>query len=108
MSAKFDDFPSLPFQDIKEKPKRHGWMDGCTDGKTDGRENSIPPRKHSLRGGIKKFLPRAESISSIGKSGRKKHSSGSSLVLSNSDPRNRFFYLHLTSMTDSYSFAIQK
>ena len=28
MSAKFDEFPSLPFQDIKEKPKRHGRKDG--------------------------------------------------------------------------------
>ena len=27
MSAKFDEFPSLPFQDIKEKPKRHGQTD---------------------------------------------------------------------------------
>ena len=27
MSAKFDEFPSLPFQDIKEKPKCHGRMD---------------------------------------------------------------------------------
>ena len=26
MSAKFDEFPSLPFQDIKEKPKHHGQM----------------------------------------------------------------------------------
>ena len=34
----FDEFSSLPFQDIKEKPK----YDGRTDGKTDGRENSIP------------------------------------------------------------------
>ena len=53
--AKFDEFPSLPFQDIKEKPKRHGRTDGRTerqtDGRTDGqRENSIPPHKHSLWG----------------------------------------------------------
>ena len=40
MSAKFDEFPSLPFQDIKEKPKRHRRTDGKTDGQ---RENSIPP-----------------------------------------------------------------
>ena len=40
MSAKFDEFPSLPFQDIKDKPKRH-WQ---TERRTDGQcENSIPP-----------------------------------------------------------------
>ena len=56
MSAKFDEFPSLPFQDIKEKPRRHGRTDGHTDGKTDGqRENSIHPNKHSLRGYNKIF-----------------------------------------------------
>ena len=54
MSAKFDEFPSLPFQDIKEKPKRHGRTDGKTDGQ---RENSIPPHKHSLRGGINMGTP---------------------------------------------------
>ena len=48
MSAKYDEFPSLPFQDIKENPKRHGRTDGHTDGKTDGqRENSIPPPTHT-------------------------------------------------------------
>ena len=30
MSTKFDEFPSLPFQDIKEKPKRHGQTDTRT------------------------------------------------------------------------------
>ena len=40
MSAKFDEFPSLPFQNIKENPKRHGQMDGKMDGQ---RENRIPP-----------------------------------------------------------------
>ena len=38
VSAKFDEFPSLPFQDIEEKPKRHGQTDRKTDGQ---RENSI-------------------------------------------------------------------
>ena len=32
MSVKYDGFPSLPFQDIKEKLKRHGQTDGKTDG----------------------------------------------------------------------------
>ena len=41
MSAKFDEFPSLPFQDIKEKPKCH---DRC--------ENSIPPTNIVCGGGI--------------------------------------------------------
>ena len=51
MSAKFDEFPSLPFQDIKENPKRHGRTDGRTERRTDRqRENSIPPHKHSLQG----------------------------------------------------------
>ena len=64
MSAKFDEFPSLPFQDIKEKPKRHGRTDGKTDGQ---RENSIPTppptpthtHKHSLRGYNKMTCVRA-------------------------------------------------
>ena len=44
MSAKFDEFPSLPFKDIKEKPKHHGRTDGWTERRTDGqRENSIAP-----------------------------------------------------------------
>ena len=48
MSAKSDEFPSLPFQDIKEKPKRHGRTDGQTERRTDGLcENSILPHKHS-------------------------------------------------------------
>ena len=36
MSAKYDEFPLLPFQDIKEKPKCHGREDGQS-------EISIPP-----------------------------------------------------------------
>ena len=32
--AKFDEIPSLPVQDIKEKPKRHGRTDGRKDGNT--------------------------------------------------------------------------
>ena len=43
MSAKFDEFPSLPFQDIKEKPKRHGQMDGKTDGRMDNVKTVYPP-----------------------------------------------------------------
>ena len=35
--AKFNEIPSMPVQDIKEKPKRHGWMSG----KKDWHENSI-------------------------------------------------------------------
>ena len=43
VSEKFDEFPSLPFQDIKEKQKRHGRTDARTERRTDGqRENSIP------------------------------------------------------------------
>ena len=53
--AKFYENPSLPFQDI-DKLKRHGrtntWTEKRTDERTEGRENSIPPHKHSLRGGI--------------------------------------------------------
>ena len=52
MSAKFDAFPSLPFQDIKEKPKRHGRMDGRMERRTIGqRENSIPPANIVCGGG---------------------------------------------------------
>ena len=46
--AKFDEIPSLPVQDIKEKPKRRR--------RKDGHENNIPPtpsphsHKHSLQG----------------------------------------------------------
>ena len=44
MSVKFE-FPSLPFQDIKEKPKRHGRTHARTERRTDGqRENSISPQ----------------------------------------------------------------
>ena len=37
VSAKFDKYPSLTFQDIKEKPKRHGRTNKRTHGRTDGR-----------------------------------------------------------------------
>ena len=51
MFARFDEIPSLPVENIKEKPKRRGRTDGKIDRQTDGqRENSIPPDKHSLRG----------------------------------------------------------
>ena len=44
MSAKSDGFPSLPFQDIKEKQKRHRRTDTRMDGRMDGQcKNSIPP-----------------------------------------------------------------
>ena len=49
MSAKFDEFPSSPFQDIKEKPKRHGRTDAHTEGKTDGRTDG--QRENSITGG---------------------------------------------------------
>ena len=43
VSAKSDEFPSLPYQDIKEKPKRmYTRMDEC--------ENSIPPPKTQFTG----------------------------------------------------------
>ena len=46
---KFDEFPSLTFLDIKEKPKRYGRTFGKrTDGKTDGRTDNVktvyPPK----------------------------------------------------------------
>ena len=44
MFAKFYEILSLPFQDI-EKPKHRV----LTNKRTDGRENSIPTHKHSLR-----------------------------------------------------------
>ena len=43
MSAKFDEFPSLPFQDIKEKPKCHGRTDGRTHGRMDNVKTVYPP-----------------------------------------------------------------
>ena len=43
MSAKLDEFPSLPFQDIKEKPKRHGRTDGRTERRTDNMKTVYPP-----------------------------------------------------------------
>ena len=43
--AKFDEIPSMTLQDIKET-KRYGH----TFVRSDGRENSIPSHKHSLRG----------------------------------------------------------
>ena len=49
MQSLMNFLPSLPFQDIKEKPKCHRRMDGQMDGQC---ENSIPPppHKHSLQG----------------------------------------------------------
>ena len=46
MSAKFDEFPSLPFQHIKEKPKSHRWMDG----RTDNVKTVYPPTNIVCRG----------------------------------------------------------
>ena len=34
VSAKFDDIPFMPLQNIKQKPKCHGRMDGQTDGQS--------------------------------------------------------------------------
>ena len=49
--AKFDEIPSMILQDIKEtKHYRHTFVRSFR--QTDGRENSIPSHKHSLRGGI--------------------------------------------------------
>ena len=57
--AKFDENPAITLQVIK-KTKRYGRTDarthGQTDRQTDGRENSIPHHKQSLRGGIKKIV----------------------------------------------------
>ena len=56
MSAKFDEFPSFSFQDIKEKPKFHGRTDGKRDGKMDGRTDNVktvyPP---IVCGGVKTY-----------------------------------------------------
>ena len=51
VSAKFDEFPSLPFQDIKEKQKRHGRTDGKTDGRTTWKQD--PPPTNIVCGGYK-------------------------------------------------------
>ena len=48
MFARFDEIPSLPFEDIKET-KRHGLTHGQ-------RENSIPAQKHSLQGYNKRCM----------------------------------------------------
>ena len=47
--ARFDEIPSMTHKDIKET-KRYG----RTNGRTDGRENSISTHKLSLRGGYNK------------------------------------------------------
>ena len=44
MSAKFDEFPSLPFQDIKEKPKCHGGTDARTERRMDNVKIVYPPQ----------------------------------------------------------------
>ena len=44
--AKFDEITPLPFPVI-EKPKRHGWMYGQTDGQC---EKSIPPHREQFAG----------------------------------------------------------
>ena len=48
--AKFDGIPSMILQAIKET-KRYGHTDGRSFVRSDGRENSIPSHKQSLRGG---------------------------------------------------------
>ena len=51
MPAKFHVIPSMGLQDIKET-KRYGRTSARTHGRTDGRENSIPPLKTSFLAGI--------------------------------------------------------
>ena len=52
--AKFVEIPSMILQDTCiKKTKRYGRTVGRSDGQ---RVNSIPSHKHSLRGGINKFL----------------------------------------------------
>ena len=34
MCVRFDEIPSLPVENIKEKPKRRGWTERRTDGRT--------------------------------------------------------------------------
>ena len=46
--AKFDEIPSLPFQDIRERPKLCGWKDGWMD----RHENSIPPSPQTQFAGV--------------------------------------------------------
>ena len=46
--AKFDEIPSRTLQDFKET-KRHGHTFVRSFIRSDGRENSIPSHKHSLR-----------------------------------------------------------
>ena len=48
MSAKFDEFLSLPFQDIKEKPKRHRRTDTLTERRTDNVKTVYPPRPTNI------------------------------------------------------------
>ena len=50
MSAKFDEFPSLPFQDINEKPKHHGCMERRTEGRTTWKQYTPPQTQFA--GGI--------------------------------------------------------
>ena len=53
MFGRFDEIPSLPVENIKEKPKHRGWMDGLTDGQ---RENSIPPTNTVCRVAINIYV----------------------------------------------------
>ena len=40
-SLEFDEFPSLTFKDIKEKPKRYGLTDGKMDTQTDRQTDNV-------------------------------------------------------------------
>ena len=48
----FDAFPSLPFQDIKEKPKQHGRTDTQMERRTDN-VKTVYPHKHKVCRGYK-------------------------------------------------------
>ena len=48
MFAKFDEIPSLPFQDIKERPKtKTSRTERQTDGHTDNAKEYTPPPPHT-------------------------------------------------------------
>ena len=58
MFARFDEIPSLPVQNIKEKPKRHGWTDRQV-------VKTVYPCKHSLRGRYNHWTAKYRSLTYI-------------------------------------------